>query len=83
MLTACIQDRTKKTNSLNTGVVESGKIVQTVRPCTGLLLDGPSEGGTTDGILVDVVRSWDLFFAERLTLLHSSEEGIRKGRYNL
>lgn len=61
MLTACIQDRTGKNNCLNTGVVGAGKIVQIVRPYTGLVLGGPSEVGTTDGILVDVVRSWDLF----------------------
>lgn len=55
----------------------AGRIVQIARPYTGLVLDGPSEGGTTDGVLVDVERSWDFF------LLHSSEEGIRKVRYDL
>lgn len=48
----CIQDRTGKTNCLNTGVVGVGKIFQMVRPYPGLMLDGPSEVGTTDDILV-------------------------------
>lgn len=80
MLTAAYKTGLEKKPTVWTlGVVESAKIVQIVRLYAGLTLDGPNEVGTTDGVFwFDVVWSWDLCL-----LLQSSEEGIRKGRYEL
>lgn len=63
--------------------MDVGKIVQMVRPYAGLMLDDPNEVGTTDGILVWCSMKLGFVFAEGFTLLHSSEEGLRKGRYEL
>lgn len=78
-----LNTRQDRKNCLNTGVVGTGKIAQIVRPYTGLMLDGPSEVGTTDDISIRCCMKLGFVFAKGFTLPHSCEEGIRKGRYEL